>query len=239
MKSMAIGVALVGFGILAAAAAAEAAPRQDTYTVEHPTYGRIGTYVDTVDTAGGITRIESELHVAVKLLGIVVYREEAQCAEVWHGDQLIWFRSIRNKNGEESKIRGEALPDRFMVTAPYGTSSAPIDVLPSEPWALRHAGKGTVVSTASGKIVPVAASGGDPEVVSVQGHPIPVRHFVVDTPTVDHKWEIWFGSGGVPIKFRSIESGDPIDFVLTTPPPPDARFPFGLDIAAAVSLDDR
>jgi len=232
MRLLAVLAALAALGAPALSGTADAATQLYTYAIEHPAYGRIGTYTDAVDESAGVTRIESELHVAVKVLGIVVYREDAQCNKLWHGDQLIWFRDVRTRNGRQSKVRGEALPDRFLVTSPSGTASAPVDVVPSDPWALKHTGNGMVVSTASGVIQKVAVSAGDPTVVSVQGKPIPVRHFSVDTPTMRGKWEIWLDGSGVPIKFRSEESGTPIDFVLTAPPRPATKVSADLSVTA-------
>ena len=48
-----------------------------TYAVRHPLYGKIGTFTDTIDRNPETMRIDGRLRIAVKFLGIVVYRQES------------------------------------------------------------------------------------------------------------------------------------------------------------------
>jgi len=71
MRVMAVAVA-AGLGVILVVAPALAAPKVYVFSVMHPTYGRIGTLTDTVDRSADGTRIDSQLRIAVKLVGIVV-----------------------------------------------------------------------------------------------------------------------------------------------------------------------
>ena len=90
-------------GALAMSGAAHAGQQTYTYAVEHPFYGDIGTYTNTVDDADGIIRMDSQLRVEIRVLGVVVYQQDADRSEVWRDDRLVSFRSVSHKNGETSK----------------------------------------------------------------------------------------------------------------------------------------
>src|SRR5260370_24769581 len=79
---------VVCLGATAAHASVPQQPHTYNYRVEHPTYGTIGTFSDTVAQDGDVKRIDSRLRVAVRILGIVVHREEAGRTEAWQGDRL-------------------------------------------------------------------------------------------------------------------------------------------------------
>ncbi|MEJ0068778.1 MAG: hypothetical protein WDO24_08700 [Pseudomonadota bacterium] len=51
------------------------------YKVRHPFYGEIGSYTDKVDRTAGLWHIEGQLRVMVRILGIVLFREEADRSE--------------------------------------------------------------------------------------------------------------------------------------------------------------
>jgi hypothetical protein len=209
------GLALAA-GLLAPAQAA-AQPRTFRYAVTHSRYGPIGAYVHTIDEAGGVTRAQSHLDVVVKILGIVVHRESADQTEVWRGGRLASLDSTTLVNGQPQVVHGVAAQNRFLVTTATGTAAAPADVTPSDPWAFSRMGPGVVVSLKSGRIDQVVVSGGEPEAVLVQGRSTPTRHFHVSTTVQPNKWEVWLDAQGVPVKFRSFERGDSVDFTLAAP----------------------
>jgi len=101
-----------------------------------------------------------------------------------------------------------------VVTSPAGVVAAPADIAPSDPWVLKQIGVGTVVSVKTGRIIVTRVTGGEPAKVSLQGVTVATRHFMARG---EREQEIWLNDQDVPIMFRSVESGTPIDFVLTSP----------------------
>jgi hypothetical protein len=69
-----------------------------------------------------------------------------------------------------------------------------------------------MMSTRSGKVLPVKVIGPEPAVVSLYGTQIPVRHYEFDT---DKRQDVWLNAHGIPVRFRTVEDGTPIDFVLS------------------------
>jgi len=185
------------------------------YSVVHPIYGEIGTFTDTIDRSPEATRIDSRLRIAVKFFGIVVYRQEATTTEIMHGNRLVSLQSVSEKDGRHLEVHGEAQGDRFVVTATAGSFIGPAAIAPSDPWVLKHTGDATVVFTDTGRIITLHVSGGDYDTVSLHGTSVSARHFVV---IGDKRQEVWLDNREIPVMFRTVENGTPIDFVLQNAP---------------------
>lgn len=185
------------------------------YHIEHPRYGTIGTYKNTIETTGDRSVIQTELHVAVKLLGIVVHREDGTRVEQWQGNRLMRFDSVTDTNGEVIRVHGEATGDRFAVTTPDGVVTAPADVHPSNPWSAKVLDTDTVMSTKSGQIEKVSVAGGDLSPVMFDGKQMLLKRFDI---VGAERQAVWLDDKDVPVAFRTVQDGDPIDFVMTGPP---------------------
>ncbi|MEN3975711.1 DUF6134 family protein [Emcibacter sp. SYSU 3D8] len=185
-----------------------------TYRVVHPLYGAIGTYAKSAALAGETLRLESRLRVAVRILGIVVHREEGDYTVTFRGGRLLAFQATTVVNGKRADVSGEVQGDHFVVTSPAGAVNAPLGVAPSDPWILNKRGTVSVVSMKNGQIIPTQVTGGEAATVSVQGVAVTTRHF---TAQGEQLQETWLNDRGVPIIFRSAENGTPIDFILTSP----------------------
>jgi hypothetical protein len=203
---------------LALGGGAEAAESTLTYTVEHPTYGNIGSHTDIYRDEGTTRRIDSQMRIAVKVLGIVVFREENDRSETWVSGRLQSVQSVSNRNGRRIEVRGERQPEGFIITTNAERKVAPADILPADPWALKTLGNFTVFAPRSGRVESVTVTGGENEMVTIQGRAIPTRRFHVNTPTQPDKWQVWMDQSGMAVKYRSIEEDSAIDFTLTTLP---------------------
>jgi hypothetical protein len=205
-------------GFLIAAVPAGAQEGAYSFSVVHSVYGPIGTFTESIARSEGTTRIESHVRIAVKVLGIVVHRQEGDRNEVFHGDRLVSLQSSTTTNGTRLDVRGQAHGDHFVVTSAAGVTEAPANVAPSDPWVLKDLGIGTLVSVETGRIIPTRVTGGEPATVTVQGFPIVTRHFIArgEGPQ-EMQQEIWLNDHDVPVMFRIVEKGKEIDFTLTSP----------------------
>lgn len=186
------------------------------YHIEHPRYGTIGTYKNTIERDGDRATVESELHVAVKLLGIVVHREDGTRVERWQGNRLIHFDSTTDTNGKVINVHGEAKGDGFAVTTPDGAVvTAPSDVHPSNPWSAQVLDTDTMMSTESGRIEKVAVKPAGTAPVTLDGKELLLQRF--DVIGKVHQ-VVWLDDKGVPVAFRTVHDGDQIDFVMSGPP---------------------
>jgi hypothetical protein len=205
---------LAALGLSTAAISALAQEHVYSYDVVHPLYGTIGTFTESIARSDGTTQIDSHLRIAVRILGIVVHREQGDHTEIFLGDRLMSLQGATITNGTRLDVRGEAQGDHFVVTSPAGVVTASADVAPSDPWLLKARGIGTVVSTKTGRIIPTRVTGGETANVSLQGVTVATRHFMARG---EKQQEIWLNDHDVPIRFLSIENGTPIEFILTSP----------------------
>jgi hypothetical protein len=210
MRVRAIAVA-AGLGVILGAAPTLAAPKVYVFSVMHPTYGRIGTLTDMVDHSADGMRINSQLRIAVKLVGIVIYRQDSDITAIMHGGKLISLESVTDKDGQHLEVHGKAEFGGFAVNATAGSATGPATTAPSSPWLLKQTGRGTLIYPSTGRISDAQVSGGEIVTVSMDGAAVSLRHFVV---TGFNREDVWLDSAGIPVMFRSFENGTPIDFVL-------------------------
>jgi hypothetical protein len=197
--------------LLSASSALAAGPRTYTYSIEHGDYGTIGTYSDTIEESGGVKRIDTRLRVAVKILGITMYREDADRTELWQGDHLLSFHGVTTVNGKPTEIQGEAKSDGFAITSPTGTVLGPTNLYTSSPWSVTLPAPAMVFSTKSGKIEHAQVIDQGETTATVQGRDMALRHYEVLT---NKRQDVWADRNGVPIHFRTEEGGGTVDFFL-------------------------
>lgn len=204
--------AMLGAALMAVPA--DAAREVYTYRVIHPTYGEIGTYTNTVERSGEDATIQTELKIAVRKIGIVVYRQEARRAEHWRNDKLVSFEGVTVTNGDKLEVRGEARGNGFAITTPSGTVMAPGNVHPSNPWSAMVLKTDYMMSTKTGRLTHVRVSGGEEERVALAGSTMRLHQYEI---VGDKRQFVWLDSSGKPVAFRTEEDGAPVDFVLAPP----------------------
>ncbi len=215
--------AAVGLSVMAGAAPGASGPQVYNYSIHHPVYGKIGTLTDTIDRGSVTTRIDARLRIEVKILGIVVSRQNTDTTEILQGDRLVSLQSVTEKDGRHFEVHGEIRGNQFVVNATTGSFAGPATIAPSDPWILKRTGEQTVIFTDTGRITNMYISGGHYETISVNGASVSARHFTV---MGDKRQEVWFDNRDIPVMFRTVEEGTPIDFVLqdaATAPVPGAR----------------
>ncbi len=200
---------------LCGVAAAPSHAETYSYTVHHPTFGDIGTYTDRVERSGDRWRVDTTMHVSISALGVVLHREDAQRSQEWRDGRLVSFHGLTTTNGTPLEIDGAVKDGRFVVVTPSGNEVAPADVAPSDPWQVGRSEANPpamMFSTKTGKVKPVRAHGGEADRLSVHGIEIAVRHYEISS---DKRQDVWIDARGIPVKFRTVENGTPIDFELT------------------------
>jgi hypothetical protein len=205
---------IFAFGLLAMSAApgvALAVPEIYEYRVVHATRGEIGRYANIVDRRGNETLVRSELHIAITVLGITAYRQDADRVERWHGERLTWFDGTTITNGEKLQVHGEAQGSGFAVTTPSGTVMAPANIHPSNPWSAMVLKTDTLMSTRTGKVLRGVTRGGERKPTRLDGKSMTLRQYEI----ISDKHEfVWLDDQGTPVAFRTQEDGDDIDFIL-------------------------
>jgi hypothetical protein len=209
-----IGLALAALLGVLAPHGAHAAPQVLTYRIEHPTYGAIGTYTNTITRNGDDATVRTKLRVAVKVLGITVHREEATREEEWRDRRLIAYRSTTKGGGNTVTVTGAAQGQNFVIhSSSNGVITAPANVHPENPWAQFLLDTDTMMATKTGRVIQVTVKDTGEVTMDFNGRSLRVRQWTIDG---DGHQVVWIDSRGVVVGFQSVEDGTPIKFVLTS-----------------------
>ncbi len=193
---------------------AHAASQVLTYNVEHPTYGNIGTYTNTVSQNGTTAEVKTELHIAVKMIGIPLFHQDATRDEQWQSQRLVGFVSTTDDNGTNINVTGKADGKNFVITSSSnGNLTAPSQVHPSNPWAPFVLQTDTMMSTKTGKISPVLVKDTGEVMATFDGRQMRVHQWFVED---DKHQVVWIDDRGVVVAFQTVERGDAVNFVLKT-----------------------
>jgi len=183
-----------------------------TYNVEHPAYGIIGTYTNIISENRDAAEVRTDLHVAVRVIGIPLFHQDARRQERWQGQRLVAFQSSTDDNGTRIEVSGQAVGDHFVIrSTSNGTLTAPAQVHPSNPWSPFLLQSGTLMSTKTGRLNPVVVKDTGDVNVTLDGRPRRLRQWFIDG---EKHQVVWIDGRGVIAAFQTQENGQTINFVL-------------------------
>jgi len=81
-------------------------------------------------TRDGAT-VQTRVNFEVSMLGIRMYRENAERTEQWQGDRLVSFHGITDKGKGPVEVKGEARGNSFVISSSQGIVTAPASVHPA------------------------------------------------------------------------------------------------------------
>jgi Family of unknown function (DUF6134) len=186
-------------------------PAQFIYRVNHSVFGEIGTYSNTVEPTRDGTTVQTKAHFEVKMLGVRMYREDAQRTEKWQGNRLVSFHGVTDKGEGAAEVKGEARGNNFVITSAQGTITAPASVHPANPWSSNFLRSNTMMRPDSGKIEQVRVGAGQETAVKVDGATIPAVKYEVDGSS---KYTVWIDGRGVPVVFSIDDDTGKVTFTL-------------------------
>lgn len=112
----------------------------------------IGTHDVTFTQQGARRTAVSEVMVAPRVLGVVVYRFEHRYTEVTEGGRFVSVVSRLNRNGRVVEVSAEALPGGVRVRGPEGELRLPPEAAPLSWWEpQRFGGAVPVFGTSTGR----------------------------------------------------------------------------------------
>ncbi|HEY3917891.1 MAG TPA: DUF6134 family protein [Stellaceae bacterium] len=192
--------------------AAAAATQVLTYKVEHPKYGDIGTYINIVSQNGAAADVRTDLHIAVKMIGIPLFHQDATREEQWENQRLVGFQSSTDDDGTKIAVTGKADGAGFVIqSSSNGELTAPPQVHPSNPWAPFILHTDTMMSTKTGRVTPVVVKDTGLVTATFDGQPMRVHQWTIDD---DKHQVVWVDDRGTVVAFQTEEQGAAINFVL-------------------------
>src|SRR5260370_2914366 len=99
---------LLGPALIGSMPALSASPERLVYRVQHSRYGNIGTYSNAVEKAGNVTTVTTEAHIAVSILGVVLYRQDVTRQARCNAERLVAFHGVTTVNGTPYQMTGRA-----------------------------------------------------------------------------------------------------------------------------------
>lgn len=202
------GVFAAIFGITPAVAEV---PAEFVYQVNHSVFGDIGTYTNTVEPTRDGTTVQTRAHFEIKVLGMKMYREDAERTERWQGNRLVSFHGVTNKGKGPAEVKGEARGNSFVITSPEGTITAPWSVHPANPWSSSFLHSNTMMRPDTGKLEQVQINPGQETSVQIDGSTVPAVKYEVDGST---RYTVWLDARGVPVKFLVDDDTGKVTFTL-------------------------
>ena len=186
-------------------------PAQFVYRVSHSTFGEIGSYANTIQpTRDGVT-VQTRVNFEVSMLGVRMYRENAERTEQWQGDRLVSFRSTTDKGKGPVEVKGEARGNGFVISSTQGVVTAPASVHPANPWSANFLRSNTMMRPDSGQIEQVRIGKGQETTVKIDGASVPAVKFQIDGST---RYTVWIDGRGVPVMFVVDDDTGKVTFTL-------------------------
>jgi Domain of unknown function (DUF6134) len=211
---------LAAFVLVAATGtAASAAPPPDPF----PLYGKeieftvwregsqIGHHRVTFVRENGGLIVRSLLDIAVRFLGIVVYRYHYASQETWRDGRLMALASTIDDNGKPHEVEAKAKDGKLAVTAPDLREVIAGPILPSTHWDAQVIGADRVLNTLNGKVDDIKLAPLGVETVPTGAGPRAAMHYRYIGAI---KAESWYDAAGHWVKLRFPGTdGSTIDYV--------------------------
>ena len=112
----------------------------------------IGTHTVTFSSRDDTLVALSEVLIAPRVLGVVVYRFEHRYTEVTRGPRLVSLRSRLNRNGSIIEVSADAGPAGVAVRGPDGTLALTAEAVPLSWWQpQRFGGAAPIFGSTTGR----------------------------------------------------------------------------------------
>jgi hypothetical protein len=207
---------LIAVGVLGFASPASAALQKFVYQIRHSTYGSIGTYTNSVETAGDNTTVTTAGRIRVSILGIVLYRQDFDRVESWVGERLMSFQGLTTTNGRSTEVKGEAEGNRFAVSSPNGSFVAPADVKPANPWSDVVLMGATMMTPDRGLLEDVKIRPAEMTELAINGSKVRARRYEIQRLSGEKRYEVWLDDEGTTVMFNVNTRRGLVTFTLTS-----------------------
>ena len=206
---------LLGPTLIVSVPAFSASPERMVYRVQHSRYGNIGTYSNAVEKAANVTTVTTEAHIAVSVLGVVLYRQDIARQERWNADRLVAFHGVTTVNGKSIELTGSADGDRFVLMSPEGPIVAPASVRIANPWSADVLRGETLLTPDRGRIENVQVKTTEEASLDLNGRATRTKHYVINRLDGTKRYEVWVDDGGTPVQFITYNPNGMVTFTLT------------------------
>jgi hypothetical protein len=174
---------------------------------------KIGSHTVSYLTGTGETRVNTEIHLSVKVAFLTVFAFSHRSEETWRAGKLASLNSETIEHGETLHVAGRTTPQGFLVVSKGAPVIASAATLTSNslwtPAMLEHA---TVVDAQRGGIIGVTARKIADEQISITSGQVRTTRYTLITP--HFAGSIWYDNANVWVRGEFERDGSKVQYQL-------------------------
>lgn len=172
---------------------------------------RVGQHEVRFVQDGAQLRVEAETEIAVRFLGLTVYRFSYLSESLWDDEGLRALQARTDDDGEVSTVDVERQAEGFTIRNDEGETRAEAPLFPTDHWHSQVLGQEQVLNTITGRLNSVDIAFEEEERVQTGSGERPARHYRYDG---DLQASVWYDEEGRWVRLRFLDQrGEAIDYV--------------------------
>lgn len=176
---------------------------------------RIGAHTVLYSAASGETRVNTEIHLLVKVAFFTVFKFSHRSEETWRAGQLVTLNSETVEHGETLYVEGAATPQGFRVVSKGGPFIAPAATLTSNSlWTPAVLEQATLVDAQHGGVIGVSTRKLADEQIVIGGRQVRATRYTFITPYL--AGTIWYDTENLWVRGEFERDGAKIQYQLDT-----------------------
>ena len=170
----------------------------------------IGSHVLAFEPSGDTLTVRVAVDLAVRMLGLVVYRYQTRATETWRGGVLMAAQAETNDDYGRYAMSAQRQNGRMVVEGTAGpTYTAPANSLVSSHWNPAQL-QAPMISLQDGKLLEFAIAPKGRATIAARGTQLEAEHYALSGP---HSLELWYDRNRVWSKLKAVSwEGSEIDY---------------------------
>jgi Family of unknown function (DUF6134) len=174
---------------------------------------RIGAHTVSYSSATGETRVNTDIHLLVKVAFFTVFAFSHRSEETWRAGRLMSLNSETVEHGETLHVEGAAMPQGFRVESKGGSFIASPETLTSNSlWTPAMLEQASVVDAQRGGIIGVSARKFADEQIVIAGGQVGVTRYTFITPYFGGS--IWYDKANLWVRGEFERDGSKVQYQL-------------------------
>lgn len=176
---------------------------------------RIGAHTVLYSSATGETRVNTEIHLLVKVAFFTVFKFNHRSEETWRAGRLMSLTSETLEHGETLHVEGAATPQGFRVVSKGGPFIASAATLTSNSlWTPAVLEQVTLVDAQHGGVIGVSTRKFADEQIAIAGREVSATRYTFITPYL--AGSIWYDTENLWVRGEFERDGAKIQYQLDT-----------------------
>ena len=176
---------------------------------------RIGTHTVSYSSATGETRVNTEIHLEVKLAFVTAYAFSHRSEETWRAGRLTSLTGETVEHGETLHVEGAATPQGFRIVSKSGPFIVSAATLTSNSlWTPAMLEQATVIDAQRGGIIGVSARKLAEEQIEIAGSPVQAARYTFITPY--YAGAVWYDKANLWVGAEFERDGSTVQYQFET-----------------------